>query len=61
LVDIEIEQLSQNDSVYAFDLGLKEFLVDNGDNHIEDPKALYKYEQKLAQLQRQITKKKKGK
>lgn len=59
LVDTEIEQLPQNNNVYAFDLGLKEFLIDNHDNHIEDPKAISKYENKLAKLQRQIAKKKK--
>ena len=52
--------LPQNSKVYAFDLGLKEFLIDNNGNHIKNPEPLYKHEQKLAKLQRQIAKKKKG-
>lgn len=57
---LECTPLPNNNKIYAFDLGLTEFLVDNKDNHIQDPKALYKYEQKLAQLQRQIAHKQKG-
>jgi putative transposase len=60
LVDTGIEQLPKNNHVYAFDLGLKEFLIDNHNNHIKDPKAISKYEKKLAKLQRQLAKKKKG-
>jgi transposase len=52
--------LPQNDNVYVFDLGLKEFLTDNNGSHIKDPEALYKYERKLAKKQRQIAKKEKG-
>ena len=57
---LETTPLQKNNRVYAFDLGLKEFLIDNQGNHIEDPKALYKYQQKLTQLQRQLAKKTKG-
>lgn len=56
----DVAPLQRNDNIYAFDLGLKEFIIDNRDNHIKDPKALYKNEQKLAQLQRKIAKKQKG-
>lgn len=56
LVDAENKQLPYNDNKIGFDLGLKEFLVDSNDNHIERPKALYKYENKLKKLQRQLCK-----
>jgi putative transposase len=64
-VSVLVEQskdapLPQNNNVYAFDLGLKEFLIDNNGNHIKNPEPLYRYQQKLARLQRQIAKKKKG-
>ncbi len=60
LVDTEIKQLPKTNNVCAFDLGLKEFLIDNHNNHIKDPKAIQKYEKKLAKLQRQLARKKKG-
>ncbi len=53
---LEASPLLQNDKVYAFDLGLKEFLIDTNGNHIERPKALYKHEEKLKKLQRQLCK-----
>jgi putative transposase len=60
-VSVLVEQLSAtpllvNNKVYAFDLGLKEFLIDSNGNHIERPKALYQYEEKLKKLQRQLCK-----
>lgn len=60
LVDAEMEQLPKVNKSIGFDLGIKEFLIDTEGNHIENPKTLYKYEQKLAKLQRQHAKKKKG-
>ena len=56
LVDTEIKQLPINNSMIGFDLGLKEFLIDTNGNHIERPKALYQYEEKLKKLQRQLCK-----
>lgn len=56
LVDTEIKQFSKNNNVIAFDLGLKEFLIDTNGNHINRPKALYQYEIKLKKLQRQLCK-----
>ena len=56
----QISELPKNNNICAFDLGLKEFIVDNQDNHIQDPRTMYKYEQKLVMLQRQIAKKEKG-
>jgi putative transposase len=60
LVDIEIEQLPICDNLIGFDLGIKEFIVDSNNSHIDNPKTLYKYEQKLAKLSRKLSKKKKG-
>lgn len=57
LVDTEIGQLPKNNNVIGFDLGLKEFLIDSNNNHIDRPSALYKYEAKLKKLQRQLCKK----
>jgi putative transposase len=56
LVDAENKQLPQNDNKIGFDLGLKEFLVDSNENHVERPRALYRYEDKLKKLQRQLFK-----
>ncbi|AEB77208.1 IS200/IS605 family element RNA-guided endonuclease TnpB [Clostridium botulinum] len=60
LVDVENIQLPKNNNQIAFDLGIKEFLIDSNNNHIDNPKTLYKYEQKLTKLQRQIAHKEKG-
>lgn len=57
LVEVEINQLPKNNNLIAFDLGIKEFLIDSNNIHIENPKILYKYEKKLAKLQRQHSKK----
>jgi putative transposase len=56
LVDTEIQQLPENKNIIAFDLGLKEFLIDTNGNHIDRPKALYQYEGKIKKLQRQLCK-----
>lgn len=55
-VETENIQLPKNNNVIGFDLGLKEFLIDTNNNHIERPKALYKYEEQLKKLQRQLCK-----
>lgn len=60
LIEEEIEQLSKNNNMVAFDLGIKEFLIDTNGIHVENPKTTYEYEKQLAKLQRQIAKKKKG-
>jgi putative transposase len=57
LVDTEIKQLPLNNNIIGFDLGLKEFLIDTNENHVERPRALYKYEKQLKKLQRQLCKK----
>jgi putative transposase len=60
LVKEEIKKLPQNNNTIAFDLGIKEFLIDSNSNHIDNPKILYKYEQKLIKLQRKSANKQKG-
>lgn len=55
-VECEHEELPKNDNMIAFDLGLKEFLIDTNNNHIQNPKTLYKYEKQLAKIQRQLCK-----
>jgi len=42
------------------DLGLSGFLIDSDGNKVTNPKNLYKYERKLAKLQRQLAKKQNG-
>lgn len=55
-VECEYEELPQNNNKMGFDLGVKEFLIDTNNNHIENPKTLYKYEKQLKKLQRQLCK-----
>ena len=55
-VETENFKLPIINEMIAFDLGLKEFLIDTNNNHIERPRSLYKYEDKLIKLQRQLCK-----
>lgn len=55
-VECENIQLPKTNNIVGFDLGIKEFLVDTNNNHVENPKTLYKYENQLAKLQRQLAK-----
>ena len=59
-VECEHKELPKNENKIGMDLGIKEFLIDTNGNHIDNPKTLYKYEQKLAKLQRQLVHKQKG-
>lgn len=60
LVEEEIEQLPKNNNAIGFDLGIKDFMITSDGEKIKNPKTLYKYEKKLAKLQRQLAKKKIG-
>jgi len=60
LVEQEIKQLPQNNNVIGFDLGIKDFLITSNGEIINNPKILYKYENKLIKLQRQLAHKRKG-
>lgn len=59
-VEMENVQLPKNNNQLGFDLGIKEYLIDTNNNHIENPKVLRQYEDKLARLQRQQAKMIKG-
>lgn len=59
-IECEHEMLPKNDNIIAFDLGIKEFLIDSNGNHIENPKTLYKYQKQLTKLQRQLCKMQRG-
>lgn len=59
LVDTQMIALPKVDKNIGFDLGISEFLIDNDGNKVSNPKNLYKYEWKLAKLQRKLSKKQK--
>lgn len=59
-VEVEHEVLSMNDNKVGFDLGIKEFIIDTNGNHIDNPRILKQYEDKLTKLQRQQAKMIKG-
>lgn len=60
LVDTEIMDLPKTEKNLGFDLGISDFLIDSDGKKISNPKNLYRYERKLAKLQRQLAKKQKG-
>ena len=59
-VEVEHEIISKNNNIIGFDLGIKEFLIDTNNNHIDNPRVLKQYEDKLTKLQRQLAHKDKG-
>lgn len=59
-VEVEHEIISKNNNMIGFDLGIKEFLIDTNNNHIDNPRVLKQYEDKLTKLQRQLAHKDKG-
>lgn len=59
-VECEHEELPKNNNAVGLDLGISDLLI-TSDGEIEDNKKLtYKYEEKLAKLQRQLARKQKG-
>jgi putative transposase len=60
LVEEEIQELSDSNNYIGIDLGIKEFAILSNGEHIEHPKILKRYENKLAKEQRKIAKKVKG-
>ncbi len=60
LVEENIATLPMTDKVVGIDLGLKSFLITSEGETIDNPKYYVKAEKKLAKLQRQHAKKKKG-
>jgi len=59
-VECEHETLPQNNNSIGIDLGIKDLVITSDGEVIENNKTTYKYEKKLAKLQRQFAKKKKG-
>ncbi len=60
LVEEEEQGLPKLDTTIGFDLGLKDFLVDDKGNCVKNPKVLNDYLNKLARCQRRLAKKIKG-
>ena len=56
----DIPQLDKTGSIIGIDLGIKDFLIDSNGNKIENPHCYVKAQQKLAKLQRQLSRKSKG-
>ncbi|MHA6529580.1 IS200/IS605 family element RNA-guided endonuclease TnpB [Paenibacillus sp. BAC0078] len=60
LVETEIAPLPETENKIGVDLGLKDFAVTSGGEVIANPKHLRKSEQRLAKLQKDLSRKKKG-
>lgn len=58
--DIEIKKLENSNSDIGLDLGIKEFLITSNGETIKNPKYLKKSLNKLAKLQRELSRKSKG-
>lgn len=58
--EVEYAPCFKTDCVVGIDLGLKEFAVTSDNEHIENPKYLKKSLQKLAKLQRALSRKSSG-
>lgn len=58
--DVEIEQYEKTGCVVGLDLGIKEFCIMSDGKSIENPKYLKKSLQKLAKLQKELSRKTKG-
>ena len=58
-VEIWVQTLAHTDKELGLDLGIKELIITTDNEHLENPKILYKHEKQLAKLQRQLAHKKK--
>jgi putative transposase len=58
--DVVIKEFNKTGSVAGIDLGLKEFLITSNGNKVDNPKYLSKSLQKLAKLQRELSRKSSG-
>lgn len=58
--DIENTPYKKTGCIVGLDLGIKEFAITSDNEHIENPKYLKKSLQKLAKLQRELSRKTKG-
>lgn len=59
-IDVEIEPFEQTGSVVGLDLGIKEFCITSNGETIANPKYLKKSLDKLAKLQRELSRKTRG-
>ena len=59
-VECEHEELPKNNSAIGLDLGISDLLITSDGEVFKNNKLTYKYEKKLAKLQRQLAKKQKG-
>lgn len=60
LVETEIQQLETIDKKIGIDVGLKEFAICSDGFRVDNPKYFRKSEKRLAKLQRDLSRKKKG-
>lgn len=60
LVDCEIEPLEPVENKIGIDLGIKNLVITSNGERFQNPKALQKYQNKLAREQRKLSKKKLG-
>ena len=60
LCEVDIQPLLMVDHAIGIDLGIKELAVTSAGEHFGNPKYYRKYERKLKQLQRKLSKKQKG-
>lgn len=56
-IDVEVTPYKKTGCTIGLDLGIKEFAITSDDEHIENPKYLKKSLQKLAKLQRELSRK----
>jgi putative transposase len=56
-VECEHEELLQNNNALGMDLGIKDLLITSDGEVFDNKKITYRYEKKLAKLQRQLAKK----
>ena len=59
-VECEHEELPETEKFIGLDLGISDLLITSNGETFENNKLIYKYEKKLAKLQRQLAKKQKG-
>ena len=59
-VECEHEELLETEDSIGLDLGISDLLITSNGETFENNKLTYKYEKKLAKLQRQLAKKEKG-
>jgi len=59
-IECKHEELPKNNNTIGLDLGISDLLITSDGEVFENNKLTYKYEKKLAKLQRQLAKKQKG-